>query len=411
MLSLLDLLAPIDQGSLTPDAALRLSRDAILQQDESIQAFVTTDPAAQAGGSGPLRGIAVGVKDIVDTAEMTTEFGSPIYAGWRPRADASIVALLKRAGATVVGKTATTPFAFLDPTTTRNPRNPAHTPGGSSSGSAAAVAAGMVPLAVGTQTGGSIIRPASYCGVAAVKPSFRILPTVGIKTFAWSLDTPGLFAAAVRDVAFALAAITGRADLRVPASFAPPRIGIVTQDFAGEPEGGMGEALERAGQAAERAGATVRRLSLPSQLGDAFHAHATIQDFEVKQALAWEYDNHRNQLPLHLGKLLDGAQGISTEAYDDARRIAHRARGALDASFADVDVLLTYAAPGPAPKGLGSTGTARFNRLWTLMGSPCVNVAGLVDEAGLPLGMQIVAPFGEDARALAAGAFLEAALR
>jgi Asp-tRNA(Asn)/Glu-tRNA(Gln) amidotransferase A subunit family amidase len=143
---------------------VRLSRDAITQGDEEIRAFVTADFAAAAGAAGPLRGLAVGVKDIVDTADMPTECGSPIYAGWRPKADAPVVALARRAGATVIGKTTTTPFAFLDPTETRNPRNTAHTPGGSSAGSAAAVAAGMVPLAIGTQTGGSVIRPASYCG-------------------------------------------------------------------------------------------------------------------------------------------------------------------------------------------------------------------------------------------------------
>jgi Asp-tRNA(Asn)/Glu-tRNA(Gln) amidotransferase A subunit family amidase len=411
MLSLLDILHRIDSGALSPSGALRLTRDAIQQEDGAIEAFVTLDPAARAGESGPLRGIAVGVKDIVDTAEMPTEFGSPIYAGWRPRADASLVALLKRAGATVIGKTATTPFAYIDPTTSRNPRNPEHTPGGSSSGSAAAVAAGMVPLAVGTQTGGSVIRPASYCGVAAIKPSFRILPTVGVKTFSWSLDTPGLFAATVADTAYALAALTGRSDLRVVGASPTFRIGVVTQDFAGDADVAMGDALMAASKAVERAGAVVRPLELPRQLADAFQVHPTLQDFEANQALAWEYDHHRSELPPLLGKLLDDAQAITAGAYDSARRTAHRARSVLDAVFAEVDVLLTYAAPGPAPKGLGSTGNARFNRLWTLTGNPCVNVPGLTDASGLPLGMQIVAPFGADARALAAGAFLESALR
>jgi Asp-tRNA(Asn)/Glu-tRNA(Gln) amidotransferase A subunit family amidase len=146
-------------------------------------------------------------------------------------------------------------------------------------------------------------------------------------------------------------------------------------------------------------------------LADAFQVHPTLQDFEANQALAWEYDHHRSELPPLLGKLLDNAQAITAGAYDAARRTAHRARSVLDAVFAEVDVLLTYAAPGPAPKGLGSTGNARFNRLWTLTGNPCVNVPGLTDASGLPLGMQIVAPFGADARALAAGAFLESALR
>src|SRR5215204_3148105 len=194
MISLLDILRRIDAGDATPQDAIRAAHDA----------------SARAGAEGPLCGIAVGVKDIIDTADMPTEMGSPIYAGWRPKADAPIVTALARAGATPIGKTATTPFAHLDPTPTRNPRNPGHTPGGSSSGSAAAVGAGMVPLALGTQTGGSIIRPASFCGCAAIKPSYRLLPSVGVKCFSWALDTVGLFAATVPDLAYALAAIAGR---------------------------------------------------------------------------------------------------------------------------------------------------------------------------------------------------------
>jgi Asp-tRNA(Asn)/Glu-tRNA(Gln) amidotransferase A subunit family amidase len=412
MLSLLDLARRIDAGTLTPEGAVRLSRDAITQGDEEIRAFVTADFAAAAGAAGPLRGIAVGVKDIVDTADMPTECGSPIYAGWRPKADAPVVALARRAGATVIGKTTTTPFAFLDPTETRNPRNTAHTPGGSSAGSAAAVAAGMVPLAIGTQTGGSVIRPASYCGVAAVKPSYRILPTVGIKAFSWSLDTAGLFAATVADAAFALAAITGRDELRVDGrSSAVPRIGVVTQDFAGAPEPASAAALEEAVRRTERAGATVRPVALAPLLAQAFAVHPTIQDYEARQALAWEYDRHRDMLPPLLGGLLDAAQALTAEAYDDARRTAHRARGALESVFDDLDVLLTFSAPGAAPHGLGSTGQARFNRLWTLMGSPCVTVPGLADPAGMPVGVQVVARFGRDGDALAAARFVEEALR
>src|SRR3954467_6658888 len=237
MLSLLDLLRRIDAGETTPGAAVREAHMAIADRDGDLRAFASVDGSAQAAASGPLRGVAVGLKDIIDTADMPTQMGTPIYAGWRPRADAAIVSLLRRAGATVIGKTATTPLVYLDPTVTRNPRNSAHTPGGSSSGSAAAVGAGLIPLAVGTQTGGSVIRPASFCGVAAVKPSFRLLPTVGVKPFAWTLDTLGLFAATVADEAYALAAITGRDALRVERLMpAAPRIGVVTQDFAGEPD-------------------------------------------------------------------------------------------------------------------------------------------------------------------------------
>src|SRR6202166_3521612 len=194
----------------------------------------TENPRAQ--NAGPLRGIAVGIKDIIDTADLPTEMGSKIYRGWRPRADAPVVMLLKQAGATIIGKTTTTAFAANDPTATLNPRNHAHTPGGSSSGSAAAVAAGMIPLALGTQTGGSVIRPASFCGVAAVKPSFHLLPKVGVKCFSWTLDTVGLFAAGIEDLAYGPRAMTNRPELLGDATISAPRIGLVMQEFAGTPE-------------------------------------------------------------------------------------------------------------------------------------------------------------------------------
>jgi Asp-tRNA(Asn)/Glu-tRNA(Gln) amidotransferase A subunit family amidase len=411
MLSVLDLLRRIDAGTLTPEGAVRLAREKILAEDEGIQAFVAIDSAAAVRREGPLRGIAIGVKDIIDTADLPTECGSPVYAGWRPKADAPIVAAAHRAGATVIGKTTTTPFAYLDPTATRNPVNREHTPGGSSSGSAAAVAAGMVALAVGTQTGGSVIRPASFCGIAAIKPSYRVLPAVGIKAFSWSLDTPGLFAATVPDVAYALGAVTGRTNLRVDGrERAAPRLAVVTQDFAGPPEPASVAALEHAARAAERAGARVREFALPPALGEAFRVHPTVQDFEARQALAWEVDHHRDALPPLLRALLAAAEAIPVEDYDEARRTARRARAALAELFSGCDAILTFSSPGPAPRGLGSTGDARFNRLWTLMGNPCVNVPGFSDPAGLPVGVQVIGSFGRDDQALSAAAFVEASI-
>jgi Asp-tRNA(Asn)/Glu-tRNA(Gln) amidotransferase A subunit family amidase len=410
MLSVIDILRRIEAGALTPQAAIRASHDAIALGDDELRAFVHVDTTARASAEGPLSGIAVGVKDIIDTSDMPTEMGSSIYAGWRPKADAPVVAALKRAGATPIGKTATTAFAHLDPTPTRNPRNPGHTPGGSSSGSAAAVGAGMVPLALGTQTGGSIIRPASYCGVAAIKPSFRLVPSVGVKCFSWALDTVGLFAATVADTAYALAGLTGRPDLRVEDAPAAPRIGVVTQDFAGEPEPDSAAALERAVRAVEKAGARVRRMALPAIFGEAWASHPPLQDYEARQALAWEYEHHREAIAPLLRNALDEAQGIEAGAYDSAKRTANQARGALKDVFADVDVLLTFSAPGPAPATLKATGNARFNRLWTLMGVPCVNVPGFANPAGLPVGVQVIAPFARDRLALGAAAFVETAI-
>src|SRR5450756_262588 len=231
MISLAELQRRIDSGDLSADAAITQSCEAIDAQDKTIGAFVCSAKNARAASTGPLRGIAVGIKDIIDTSDFPTEMGSAIYKGWQPRADAPVVMMLKRAGATIIGKTTTTAFAANDPTATLNPRNHAHTPGGSSSGSAAAVAAGMIPLALGTQTGGSVIRPASFCGAAAIKPSFRLLPTVGVKCYSWTLDTVGLFAAGVDDLALGLSAITNRPELKPDAAIERPRIGVVTQDF------------------------------------------------------------------------------------------------------------------------------------------------------------------------------------
>jgi Asp-tRNA(Asn)/Glu-tRNA(Gln) amidotransferase A subunit family amidase len=337
--------------------------------------------------------------------------GSKIYSGWQPRADAPVVMLLKQMGATIIGKTTTTAFAANDPTATLNPHNHGHTPGGSSSGSAAAVAAGMIPLALGTQTGGSVIRPASFCGVAAIKPSFRLLPTVGVKCFSWTLDTVGLFAAGDADLAHGLSAMTGRSELLPTVSLPTPRIGVVTQDFAGEPDAASVEALRLAVQAAERAGATVRALKPAEIIAEAWRIHTPLQQFEAHQALAWEFrEQYDAMAPLLRGRL-DESRDIPPAEYDAAQGIAARARAVLATTFEDFDVLLTYSAPGAPPRGLDSTGDPTFNRLWTLMGVPCVNVPAWVAEGNLPVGVQVIARFGNDAGALNAGRFLEAALK
>lgn len=410
MISLADFQARIEQGALLPDAAIGQSLEAIRAQDNAIGAFVRHDPRARAQTAGPLRGIAVGIKDIIDTADFPTEMGAAIYRGHQPRADAPVVMALKQAGATIIGKTTTTAFAANDPTATVNPRNHAHTPGGSSSGSAAAVAAGMVSLALGTQTGGSVIRPASFCGVAAIKPSYRLLPTVGVKCFSWTLDTVGLFGAGVRDVALGLAAMTKRTDLVVPSAVPAPRIGMVTQAFAGAPEPSGAEALQRAARAAEQAGATVREIAVADVIAEAWRIHPDVQEFEAHQSLAWEYGQNYEAMPPLLRGRLDESKGGTPAEYDAAMDVTLRARQALAGIFDEVDVLLTLSAPGAAPKGLTSTGDPRYNRLWTLMGVPCVNVPTLVAEAGLPVGVTVIAPFGGDAKALVAASFVEDAL-
>lgn len=416
MISLLDALARIEAGAATAGTIIDECAAAIAAREESVGAFVRHDIAharaqARSAVDKPLRGIPVGVKDIIDTFDMPTEYGSPVYAGHQPRADAALVAMTRRAGAVVLGKTVTTEFAYFTPGRTRNPHNLEHTPGGSSSGSAAAVAAGMLPLAFGTQTGGSVIRPAAFCGVAGYKPSAKLLPTVGIKCFSWSLDTAGLFAATVADAACAAAAITGR-DLRIDnAAPVTPSIAVVRTHLWNEADADMQRALEQAARAAERAGARVRDLDTPQTFAEAFAAQDIIQSYEVNQALAFEYYNHRDRLSAPLLALLERARSVSSDDYDNARRAARRARSAFTDTLGDADVILTPSAPGIAPHGLASTGRPIFNRLWTLLGNPCVNVPGLSDKAGMPLGVQIVGRFGRDRATLEAAAFLERALR
>ena len=336
MLSALDLARQIEAGELTPRKVLDLCAEAIAAREPEIGAFVTLDletARLRAGLSElaqlPLRGLPVGVKDIFDTADFPTEYGSPIYAGHRPKADAPIIALTRRAEGIVLGKTVTTEFATMNPAGTRNPHNLAHTPGGSSSGSAAGVAAGMFPIAFGTQTAGSVIRPASFCGVVGFKPSFRLMPAVGAKCISWSLDTVGLFAAGVADVAFAAAAIAGR-DLRVDRDpLEAPTIAIArthiwpraSGEMLATPE--MQAAVEHAARRAEAAGARLRDLELPPLFEEALAAQFTIQDYEAFRSLAWEFDHHRDRIsPLLRAQLETAALIELRDGYDEARRIS-----------------------------------------------------------------------------------------
>jgi len=417
MLSALGLARAIEAGEFTPPHAVDLCADAIARREKDVGAFVTLDiegarRAAEEPGvkDRPLRGLPVALKDIFDTADMPTEYGSPIYTGYRPKADASLVALIRRNGGALIGKTVTTEFAHTDPGKTRNPHNLAHTPGGSSSGSAAGVAAGFFPIATGSQTGGSVIRPASYCGVTGFKPSYRLLPTIGMKCVSWHLDTAGLFAASVADVAFA-AAVIGDRDLRVdrqaPAS---PRIGVLRDPPWPAASGDMLAALDNAARAASAGNARVRDLRLPPIMAEAFAAHAVIHAYEAARALASEYERDKDKLAKGVLELVEKGFAISADAYDDARRSASRARRALSDVMAEVDVILSPSAPGAAPKGLGSTGSSTFNRLWTLMGTPCVNIPGLVDPNGLPLGVQVIGGFGSDKTTLEAALFVETAI-
>jgi Asp-tRNA(Asn)/Glu-tRNA(Gln) amidotransferase A subunit family amidase len=415
-ISALDLARRVESRELTPRAVIDSCAEAIAAREKEIGAFVVLDLVAARRAADdpkiaalPLHGLPVGIKDIFDTADFPTQYGSPIYSGFQPRADAAAVALTRRAGGIIVGKTVTTEFATMVPGKTRNPHNLDHTPGGSSSGSAAAVAAGMLPIAFGTQTAGSVIRPASFCGVAGFKPSYRLIPTPGIKDVAWHLDTAGVFGSGVADVAFAVAAFTGR-DLRVDrATPAAPRIALVRSHLWPQASAAMQRAVEQAAKCAEAAGATVVDVPLPPILEQAYGAQFIIQDYETFRSRTFEYDRHRDQLGRELRESLDAAASITVDTYDAARRTASRGRQVFADTMAEHDVILTPSAPGAAPHGLTSTGNPMFNRLWTLMGTPCVNVPGFRDN-GLPLGIQIVGRFGRDRLALEAALFVERAI-
>jgi amidase len=360
---------------------------------------------------GPLHGIPIAVKDLIDTSDMPTAYGSPIYRGHRPAADASCVALARAAGAVVLGKTVTTEFATFTPGKTANPHDPAHTPGGSSSGSAAAVADGMAPLGFGTQTAGSVIRPASFCGVVGYKPSFGLINRAGVKPLSDSLDTIGVYARTVDDAAFFAGVLSERPALRhLAVPDRAPRFGLYRTPMWPEAEPATAAALDAARQALERAGAVVEELAIAPAHERLTAAQDKIMGFETCRALADERIRHSAELSPRLAQLLDAGLAVGADEYEAARALTATARAALPQFFAGCDAVLTPAAPGEAPAGLGYTGDPVFNRMWTLLGTPCAAVPARWGENGLPTAVQLVGQIGDDARLMGCAGFLERAL-
>ncbi|HTZ78241.1 MAG TPA: amidase [Stellaceae bacterium] len=418
-LTALDAAQRIAKGNLTAEALVRACLDRIGEREPVVQAWQHLDPeqaiaAARARDKeparGPLHGVPIGVKDIMDTADMPTTYGSRAYAGFRPRADAACVALARAAGAIVLGKTVTTEFAAAAPGKTRNPHNPAHTPGGSSSGSAAGVAERMMPLAFGTQTAGSIIRPASYCGVVGYKPSYGTVALSGTKALAESFDTVGGFARTVSDVALFVSALSGRSNLVPTAPYPKPRIGLFRTAQWDRAEPACQATLERAARQLESLGALVKdRPSFPAydRLPD---IHLTHMNYEMARNLAWERSERWDLLAPRTTETLREAAHIDADTYDEMRRAAAAARERMDELFGDFDALLVPAAPGEAPARLDMTGDPLFNRVWTLLRVPCVTVPAGRGPAGLPIGVQLVGRPGDDVRTLAIARFAEQAL-
>ena len=402
----------IADGSLTSEALVRTCLDLISKREPQVQAWQHLDMDAalkmarhlDQSGSGPLKGIPIGVKDIIDTAGMPTGYGSPLYETFRPPRDAACVALARHAGALILGKTVTTEFAYFQPGKTRNPHDPDRTPGGSSSGSAAAVASGMVPLAFGTQTAGSIIRPASFCGCVGYKPTFGLIDRTGVRPFADSLDTVGVFATTVKDAAFFASVIAGRPNLHIADEGFRPRIGLTRTHAWEAAEPATATALDEAAARLRVAGLEVREVALPERWRGLLEAQKTIMAFEAARSHAPEMLTAPDRLSVKLRELLEAGAVIAAEDYDAAKVLVAEARAGFGDVLDGLDVLLTSSAPGEAPVGLGATGDPVFNRLWTALGMPCISVPGLTGPTGMPVGVQVVGRWGDDRRALAASA-------
>jgi Asp-tRNA(Asn)/Glu-tRNA(Gln) amidotransferase A subunit family amidase len=406
----------------------------IREVDGDVQAWAFLDPdhalaQAQAADelrlsgqpTGPLHGLPIGIKDIFDTADMRTENGSVLHAGRTPSRDATVVARLRAAGAVIMGKTVTTEFAYFFPGKTRNPHNPEHTPGGSSSGSAAAVAAEMVPLAVGSQTNGSTIRPAAYCGVIGFKPTHGLISRHGVFALSRTLDHVGLFARSIDDIALLAAQLVGY-DENDPDTQPRARIPFVEVAAAEPPlppmfafvktpywERADDETKEGFAELIEQLGERVEEIELLPSAIDAWELHRTIMEAEIAVNLEREWDKGRDRLSEQLQALLE--RGRSVRAIDYQRALSRIAP--IHESFVELfeqryDAILTPAATGAAPKGLSSTGDPVFCTLWTLCRMPAISLPLLQGANGLPLGVQLIGPRNGDARLLRTARWLAA---
>ena len=358
--------------------------------DGALRAWVQVAPQPPLG-AGPLEGIPFGAKDIMETRGLATEYGSPIYRGRIGTDDAAIVTLLRRRGAVLMGKTHTTAFAHREPAPTRNPRNLEHTPGGSSSGSAAAVAAGMVPFALGTQTRGSVLRPASYCGITGFKTTYGLLSLEGVLPFSTSLDTLGFFTHTPADM-LALWGAMGQpvgSDEDVPLG-APDPLPTV--------EPAMAAAFTATISSLRTAGVAVRALDLAPLLARLDEASDTVMYYEGARFHQPRYEQHGERLA-HMAELVRQGLTIPASRYEEAKRMIADAREAFTETYRTTPVILVPAATGPAPRGLAQTGDASMNAPWTALGTPAITIP-MGETNGLPLGLQLTAAPGDDARVI-----------
>ncbi len=423
----------IGSGRVTSEELVQACLDRIEQSEEAIRAWVHLDPGyaldqarradqrRKAGGPlGPLHGIPVGVKDIFDTADMPTEDGTVLHAGRRPPEDATVVALLRAAGAVIMGKTVTTELAVYSPGPTRNPRDTGRTPGGSSSGSAAAVAANMVPLAIGSQTNGSVIRPAAFCGVCGYKPSHGLVSRHRVLPQSRLLDHVGVFGRTVEDVAFLAQELIGfdenDPDTRPRARFrlleaarqpppVDPRLAFVKTPVWHEAEEDTKEAFA---ELVEFLGDGIEELPLPDIFNEAIGWQRLIHEVDLARSFRREYQEGGERLSAVLREMIERGRGALAVDYNDALHGREFLKAALPKIFEHYDAILTPSAPGEAPAGLESTGSPVFCTLWTLCGTPAISLPLLQGGDGMPMGVQLVGPWGDDERLLRTARWLAA---
>jgi Asp-tRNA(Asn)/Glu-tRNA(Gln) amidotransferase A subunit family amidase len=434
-LGLLDTLRAYREGRATVQDYVASCSQRITALEPRIQAWEWFDPSRamaeaeeRAGGilgDLPLFGIPVGVKDIIATRGIPTRYGSRIFANNVPTHSAWIVRRLEALGGLVMGKTVTTEFAYRQPGKTRNPWNTAHTPGGSSSGSAAAVAAGFVPIAIGTQTLGSVIRPAAYCGVVGYKPTYGAISRTGIHPFSTTLDTVGVFARSVADAAWFGACLMGpdprdestliRGEekiLRVPLQplTAPPRLAVLRTPKWPLASDHQKASFEQSVAALQAAGAPLREVNLPRLFEDAWENVMVLMSRDAVKSFLLIESRHRIRLSPHLIELLDRGHRVTPEQYAKACEKREAYRQWLDNVFERNDAIVTIPATGEAPEGLANTGDASFCSLWTQAGLPAVTIPSGLGPRGLPLGLQVVGRYREDQHALDVASWVEGIL-
>lgn len=430
-LSAADAARAIAGGALSAEQMVQACLERIREVEPQVQAWQHLDEAhalaqarardadrAEGRPLGPLHGVPVGIKDIIDTADLPTEDGTVLHAGRTPARDAAVVAQLRAAGAVILGKTVTTELATYAPGKTRNPHDPSRSPGGSSSGSAAAVAAGMVPLAIGTQSNASVIRPAAYCGVFGFKPSYGLISRHGILKCAPSLDTVGVFARSIADVALIVEQLTGhdendpstRPRARIPFERTaaespplPPKLAFVKTPVWDRTEPATREAFA---ELASALGAACEEVPLPATLAEAWDWHRTIMEAEMALHLEREYELGRDKLSASLQQQLARGREITALAYQRALAKVPRLLEGFDELFDRYDALIAPATAGTAPP-LASTGDPAFGTLWTLAGTPALSMPLMHGDDGLPLGLQLVGRRDDDARLLRTASWLQ----